>query len=74
MSVLFIKKYLKSFKRNYAAGLDDLPPGMLKDCCDDIAKPLCHIINLSLVTTTVPSKSTYLWLLRQYHHNGKRQE
>ena len=29
---------------------------MLKDCCDYIAKPLCHIINLSLVTTTVPSE------------------
>ena len=27
---------------------------MLKDCWDYIAKPLCHIINLSLVTTTVP--------------------
>ena len=29
---------------------------MLKDCCDYTAKPLCHIINLSLVTTTVPSE------------------
>ena len=29
---------------------------MLKDCCDYIAKTLYHIINLSLVTTTVPSE------------------
>ena len=57
MSVLFIKKHLNSLKRNKAAGLGDLPPGMLKDCCDYIAKPPCHIINLSLVNTTVPSES-----------------
>ena len=29
---------------------------MLKGCCNYIANPLCHIINLSLVTTTVPSQ------------------
>ena len=56
MPVLFIKKYLKSLIRNKAVDLDDLPPSMLKDCCDYIAKPLCHIIKLSLVTTTVPSE------------------
>ena len=44
---LSIKKHLKSLKRNKEAGLDDLPPAMLKDCCDYIEKPLCHIINLS---------------------------
>ena len=54
--VLFIKKHLKSLKRNKAGGLDDLPTGMIKDCCDYIAKPLCHIISLSLVTMTVPSE------------------
>ena len=56
MSVLLIKKHLKSLKRKKAAGLDDLPPGMLKDCCDYIAKPPCHIINLSLVNKRVPSE------------------
>ena len=56
VSVLFIKKHLKKLKRNKAAGLDDLLPGMLKDSCDYIAKPLCHIINLSLTTSTVPSE------------------
>ena len=29
---------------------------MLKDCCDYIAKPPCHIISLSLVNKTVPSE------------------
>ena len=56
MSVLSIKKHFKSLKINKAADLDDLPPGMLKDCCDYIAKPFCYIINLSLVTTAVPSE------------------
>ena len=56
VSLLFIKKHLKSLKRNKAAGLDYLPTGMIKDCCDYIAKPLCHIINLFLVTMAVPSE------------------
>ena len=56
LSVLFVKKHLKKLKRNKAAGLDDLPPAMLEDSCDYIAKPLCHIINLSLTTSTVPSE------------------
>ena len=50
---LFIKKHLKKLKRNKAAGLDDLPPGMLKDSCDYIAKPLYP---LSLTTSIVPSE------------------
>ena len=34
VSVLFIKKHLQKVKRDKAAGLDDLPLGMLKDSCD----------------------------------------
>ena len=55
VSKIFIEKELRSLVRNKATGIDDLPPGMLKDCAALIAKPLCHIINLSLRSSTIPS-------------------
>ena len=51
----FVEKELKNLKRRKASGVDDLPNGLLKDGADIIAKPLAHIINLSLRTSTVPS-------------------
>ena len=54
MSIIFIKKQLKSLKRKISPGLDYLSPGLLKDCEDEIAEPLHHIINLSLNSSTVP--------------------
>ncbi len=44
---------MKCHKR--ATGIDDLPPNLLKDCATVIAKPLAHIINLSIKTSTVPA-------------------
>lgn len=46
---------LKSLKRNKSSGLDNFPSGMLKDSADIIAKPLTHIINLSLATGSIPT-------------------
>ena len=43
------------FKWLKVCGLDDLPLGMLKDCCEHIYQPLCHIINLSIGTNKIPS-------------------
>ena len=40
-------KYLKNLSRKKATGPDNLPPGILKDVAVIIAKPLCHIINIS---------------------------
>ena len=54
VSIIFIKKQLKSLKRKKSSGLDHLPPGLLKDCADEIAEPLHHIINLSLNCSTFP--------------------
>ena len=61
VSKIFIEKKLKSLKRNKATGIDDLPPGMLKDSASVISQPLCHLINLSLDSGTVIIK----------HKNGK---
>ena len=57
VSILFIKKHLKTLKRSKAAGLDDLLPGMLKGISDH--RPLCRIINLS-------------WLSLQCHLRGRK--
>ena len=55
VSHVFVKKYIKSLKRKKATGIDELPPGMLKDCVENISLPLHHIINLSITTHTVPT-------------------
>ena len=39
-------------KRQKATGIDNLPPGLLKDCTMYIATPLCYIINLSIINDT----------------------
>ena len=55
VSVLFIEKELRSLQHRKATGIDELPSGLLKDCAKNISKPLCHIINLSISTSTVPN-------------------
>ena len=53
---LEILKELKKLKRKKASGLDNFPPGMLKDAALLLTKPLTFIINLSLETGVVPSE------------------
>ena len=53
VSEVFIK--LKKLKCKKATRPDNLPPGFLKDVAIITAKPLAHIINLSIATGTVPS-------------------
>ena len=47
---------LKILNGRKATGLDNLPPGLLKDAAGVIAKPLTFIINLSLETGVVPTE------------------
>ena len=51
VSKQFVEKELGKLKRHKATGIDQLPPGLLKDCASEIAAPLAHLINLSLATT-----------------------
>ena len=46
---------LRKLKRSRAAGIDNLPPGMLKDASPILAKPFTYIINLSLSSGSFPS-------------------
>ena len=55
VSKSFVEKQLRSLKRRKAAGPDELPPGMIKDCRNEILDPLTYIINLSLRNGKVPS-------------------
>ena len=50
-----VLKYLRNLKRKCATGLDDLPASYLKDIAYVIAKPLSHVINLSLASGIVPN-------------------
>lgn len=50
-----VERKLKSIKRSKATGLDDLPPGLLKDTAELIAAPLTHLVNLSLTTNIFPA-------------------
>ena len=51
-----ILKELKNLKRKKASGLDNFPPGLLKDAAYVLTTPLTFIINLSLKTKVVPSE------------------
>jgi hypothetical protein len=55
VSTIFVEKELRSLKRSKGTGVDDLPPNLLKDCATVIAKPLAHIINLSIKSSMVPA-------------------
>ena len=50
-----VHKELTKLKRKKATGIDNLPPGMLKDAAPILAKPLTYVINLSLKSGTVPT-------------------
>jgi hypothetical protein len=47
-------KLLKKLQRKKSCGVDNLPPGYLKDTALSIAKPLCYVINLCLKSGSVP--------------------
>ena len=49
-------KVISSLKRSKSPGLDNIPPGIVKDATHEIIQPLLHILNLSLSTSTIPSE------------------
>ena len=46
---------LCKLKGKKSSGIDDIPPAVLKDAADVLAKPLAKIINISLETGVFPS-------------------
>ena len=51
----FVLKQILSFNPRKGAGLDDISPRFLHDGAEHLACPIQHIINLSILTETVPS-------------------
>jgi len=56
VTVVEVRRYLKKLSRKKACGVDNLPPGYLKDVSDILANPLCHLINICLRNGTVPNE------------------
>ena len=51
-----VKKIILNLKSNKAAGDDNVRPSLIKRCCESLAGPITHIINLSLSSGVVPDK------------------
>ena len=49
-----VLKVLMSLKRSKSPGIDNIPPGTVKDAAKEIIHPLPHIINLSFASSTIP--------------------
>ena len=56
--VVFLRDVLSALKRlksGKCAGYDNLPPNLIKYGAEEIAYPLCDLINKSLLTSTFPT-------------------
>ena len=73
VSVVEVRKQLKSLNRKKAEGSDGIPSCILKDCAQELAPPLAHLINLSLKTGTVPNELKVAKII-PIHKNGKKSE
>ena len=51
-----VLKILNKFDYSKAIGPDGLSPRVLKECCHQIASPLCYIFNVSLARGKLPSQ------------------
>ena len=51
----FVKKELLSLDPKKTTGLDDISPRFLHDGAEYLAEPIKHIVNLSILSETVPS-------------------
>ena len=50
-----VRLSIKKLKPKKATGVDNVPPYIYKGCIDIFVKPLVHIFNLSIETSTYPS-------------------
>ena len=51
----FIRRQLLSMDPNKAIGLDSISSIFLRDGADKITQPIAHMVNLSIITKTVPA-------------------
>ena len=53
---IWVENQFPLLKRSKASGPDNLPPGMLKDCSNELSGPLCCLINLAMINSTIPNE------------------
>ena len=51
-----VKLKLKNLNPSKAQGPDCIPPKVLKELCNELSNPLCHLFNLSIDTGLVPNE------------------
>ena len=56
MNKIWVENQFPLLKRSKASGPDNLPPGMLKDCSNELSGPLCCLINLAMINSTIPNE------------------
>ena len=56
MQLKEVLKELKQIKKTKSAGIDQIPPTLLKDGAEEIAYVLTHLINRSLAIGTFPTE------------------
>ena len=66
-----VSSILNSISASKARGLDELPTRFIKDGSSVIAKPLTHIVNLSITTGNIPDDLKAARVVPLYKKKGK---
>ena len=53
-STVEVCKIIKSLKNKFSCGIDEIPPTLFKQCAEELAFPLCFLINQSFTEGTYP--------------------
>ena len=56
VSASFVHQELQKMKSTKATSLDGIPTRLLKDAAPEIAKPIAHLVNLTISTGQIPSQ------------------
>ncbi len=67
-----IRQILLSLKNSYSKGHDNLSVNTIKNCTDELARPLCLIFNRSMIDGTVPDDLKIAKIIPIYKSDDKK--
>jgi len=67
-----IKSVIHALKNSYSKGHDDLSTKTIKDCCEELARPLCYIFNKSIQDGIVPDDLKIAKVIPIYKSEDKK--
>ena len=67
----YIYRKLCKLNPNKSTGIDEIPAKFLKDGANEIKSVITHLINLSIVTTTVPDELKFAKIIPLYKKNSR---